>query len=407
MVRKVLSILLSMVLILALSASSAEAQAEYKRGVEYYQQRNYRAAIQCFETAVQRNAGDQNAYYYEALSYQQLGDLPHATQLYSTITSKFPGSQAAQLSTQALQRLPAASTTFEHLTRDSRSAFVQPRRRGVASMNASEEEWVALPDEAKVPFRRSTGGNLFVQVSVNNRPMEVVFDSGASTCTFSKTSLEAAGIRVKPEGPVTAMHGVGSAEVPCYPMVIDLELGPIKRHMPVMVAEAQIPPLLGQTFFNAYQWMIDNQAGSIHFVKKGRYGSATANTRHDDPVDTINIPFTVSGNNLVVRAMVNGHPCSMFFDTGAEGMCFSYEAAMMCGIDIDKSRVIANRGVGGTAFGYEGTVDRIELGSVLKTNMQVTVLVQGAPALPLLGQPFFRDKRFTIDNERHLIKFVH
>jgi hypothetical protein len=62
--------------------------------------------------------------------------------------------------------------------------------------------------------------------------------------------------------------------------------------------------------------------------------------------------------------------------------------------------------VGGTAVGYEFDVDEIELGGVRKSHIPVTVFIIGGPPLPLLGQPFIRDRRYTIDNDKHVIQFA-
>jgi hypothetical protein len=188
--------------------------------------------------------------------------------------------------------------------------------------------------------------------------------------------------------------------------LVDIRVGDIERRMPVMICdESSVPPLLGETFFNGYRYDIDNQGGFIHFMKK-----TGSKTRFADGYDTVDVPFEIENNNMVVRAKLNGIPCRMFFDTGAATCCLPYSVAAQCGIEIrnnPEAKAMMTGGVGGSGLSFEVPCETLELGPVRKTNFPVVVMVQGGPPLPLLGQTFFRDRRYTIDNDKHVIKFVH
>jgi clan AA aspartic protease (TIGR02281 family) len=188
-------------------------------------------------------------------------------------------------------------------------------------------------------------------------------------------------------------------------MIADITVGDMTRRIPIMVQD-DLPtdPLLGESFFNGFRYEIDNRAGFIHFVKTE---GGTTKARIFEPTDVVAVPFTPAGNNMVVMAEVNGKPCEMYFDTGASGICFSTMSAMLLGIRIPAdARPVMSGGVGGATTGYAFTIERIKLGPILKTNVPITVIQSGLP-LPLLGQTFFGDRRFTIDNDKHVIKFAH
>jgi clan AA aspartic protease (TIGR02281 family) len=128
---------------------------------------------------------------------------------------------------------------------------------------------------------------------------------------------------------------------------------------------------------------------------------------HDyESTDVVKIPFQPQGNDLMVQVKINGHPTAMYFDTGAQTISLSYFTAAALGIRIPSdAQPVVSGGVGGRVGGVRVYVDRIELGPLIKTNVPVTLLMGVSP--PLLGQPFFSDRKFTIDNDNHTINFAH
>src|SRR5262249_48160884 len=147
---------------------------------------------------------------------------------------------------------------------------------------------------------------------------------------------------------------------------------------------------------------IDNQAGLIAFSKKG-----AGVVDRDTPLDSVAVPFTKAGNSMVVDVEVNGQPYPFYFDTGASGNVMSMIDAKRLGIAIgEDAEMVVSRGVGGTMPGFNIKLERMRLGPILKTNVPVTVLMLG-PDRPLLGQTFFGDRQFTIDNDKGVIRFFH
>jgi hypothetical protein len=59
-------------------------------------------------------------------------------------------------------------------------------------------------------------------------------------------------------------------------------------------------------------------------------------------------------------------------------------------------------GVGANSPVIEFNVDSIALGDVVKRNVLIWV---GGSGACLLGQNFFKDRRYVIDNEKKLIRF--
>jgi len=407
------AISLNLVLFGSLFAGAANAgEPNFDRARQLYAEGRFQPALAYLDKALSANGSNPTVYYYKALTLQRLGRMSEAMQWYANIRRSFPGTAEAQLANSVLSPRAASSSApagAAPTTRAGGPPTADASTNAVAfnpyGGNASSNELASLPDEAKVPFSRAIGGHLYINAFVNNRPMQMLFDTGASTCLFGKNQFSAAGVSPQLTSNQSRMNGVGSKVTTTTEGIVDLRVGDISRHMQVMVAdELGTPPLLGETFFNGYRYDIDNQGGFIHFMKKSSSGGRSAY----DPIDTVNVPFQQAGNNMVVRAKVNGTECPMYFDTGAGGVVFSQMAAASVGLHIPSdARPVQSGGVGGVAFGYQFEVDRLELGPVVKTHLPVTVLMTGGPPLPLLGQPFFHDRRFTIDNEAHVIKFVH
>ena len=243
---------------------------------------------------------------------------------------------------------------------------------------------------------------MFVNVQINGRPAEVMFDTGASTCLFGKEQLNNIGVIGYESTGKGSAAGVGSGTLSFDRANLRVTLGDITKTINTAVSsKMNTPSLLGQDFFSDFRYEIDTAGGVIHFQRKG--------ARHYEALDTINIPFRTAGKEILVTARVNGRDCEMIFDTGAYNNCFTvaqWQGQLGQSIPSDAKMVMAS-GVGGNTRGFQFRADRIELGAVMKTNVEVVVIESPSPPLPLLGQEFFKDKRFSIDNDAHVIRFVH
>jgi predicted aspartyl protease len=377
--------------------------------IKQYERQDYNTALIAFKQ-VRAKEAQPTALYYEALCLQHLGNQSKAIEIYRQIVVNYSATKEAQLATGYLQQLSGQSAVLtysqQQTANGASSANVNPSsiQNEIANARVTEHNSTSydhLPDTATVPFSRGVNNHIFVNALINGRPMKVMFDTGAASCFFGRSELNNAGVSYVPTGETAAVRGVGSQTVRCDQADLEITLGDITRKTTCLIAvpSAHTEPLIGQTFFKDFRYDIDTTAGVIHFRKKG--------SRNREAYDTINIPFTEAGNNIVVTAKVNGIECPMFFDTGAFGNLFSFGVWRQMGLSIPSdAEMVVTKGVGGFARGYRFKVGRIELGSIIKTNVEV-VVSQSAPPIPLLGQTFFKDKQFSIDNENHVIRFVH
>jgi clan AA aspartic protease (TIGR02281 family) len=391
-----------------------KGEAQYNKngdlqtGMGLYKSGDYKAALQCFQN-INVPQSQSTVLYYQALCSQQLGNGTNALKLYRRIVATYPKSQEAQLASQYLDKL-GSTTGSSHISGRS-GALTLPNSSstgptgssgsGSTGSNANASIYSSknqLPDSCGVPFHRGRAGHMLMNATVGGRTMEVMFDTGAAYCYFGRNQLESIGAKIIPTGQHVHPTGVGGT-VDAEICLAEVQLGDIVQTVPLMVAtKTDITPLLGQNFFNPFQYDIDTSAGIVHFSKKG-------SSRRSEGFDTMNVPFTRVGNELQVVASVNGHETTAFFDTGAFGTMFSMSAARSMGLSIPHdARPMMVSGVGGGSIAFRFRVDRVALGPVQKQNMEIVV----APSCPmsLIGQDFFKDKRFTIDNEAQVIKFA-
>ncbi len=240
-----------------------------------------------------------------------------------------------------------------------------------------------------------------VKASINGHPIEMTFDTGASTTVVGLKHWMAMGFP-RPSGAATGRsYGIGGG-VDQWTEEVEITVGKITKHMPINIAEKLASdPLLGETFFGDFQYNIDNRAGYIHFFKKGHNSAASA-----IPYNSIDIPFHNAGNNMVVRGKVNGRDQDFFFDTGANGCHFSTMHLAALGIRIPSDAQMGySIGVAGRSLTWMFPVDTIEVGDLKKTNFRISVSQDMVP-YPLLGQSFFGDRKYVIDNDRKLIRFI-
>jgi clan AA aspartic protease (TIGR02281 family) len=320
-----------------------------------------------------------------------MGDYARAKDRYRQILTAFPNTPAAEMATEAIKQLDPG--LYRRLT------GVSPAALPSGGEHAASDP--SLPESARLYFNKQ-GESLIVDGEVNNRSIKMVFDTGAETCVFGKNHLQQLGI-TPPSGPPDGMaSGVGSAGVvKTWNMKTTLKVGGItRRNFPVTVQEVlPTDPLLGQTFFSDYTYVIDNGAHSIAFHKRGHSASTTNNAYA--------VPFTREGKEMIVNVEVNGKGCPMIFDTGAEGTAFSADQVRKLGISIpDDAETQMSTGIGGTTTGVAFNVERMKLGPIEKRNIKIGVVDASNMPRPLLGQNFYGDWQYTIDNSAKMIHFL-
>ena len=358
----------------------AYSSADYDNGVRLYKSGKYSEAVAYFDREVSSNPSDSNALYYAADCYLRLGESARAVILYNAIIEKFPQSVAARYARRALFSV-SRSLSNGHAP-DSNLSSASPDN---------------IPDSQVVPFSREQSGHLVVSCMINGRPQRMIFDTGASVCVATGSQMQSLGISIPADAPSGLATGV-SGTVKTRLMPATIQMGDIKRQVTMSIME-ELPtlPLLGESFFGAYQYIIDNASGCIRFMKPG-----TANV----PDDTINIPFVRRGDELELTARINDVDVKLFFDTGAEMTVVP--ASVIAATNPSQWTLKGygtSSGVGGTGTCRQYQVKSIEVGSIRNYDFKLVVVDNLPIAHGLLGQDFFAHRKFIIDNDRSVIRF--
>ncbi len=145
------------------------------------------------------------------------------------------------------------------LTRIRPGAVQNRTKRGVASY--SREQNV-------VPF--TFGGNtMYVTVKVNGRECEMIFDTGAANVVFSDKSMGALGLNVPIHSSRQTSAGVGGKREGYGFSLDEVQLGSVvkNRVRASMAGYSAIPkPLLGYSFLEGTDFVVDNEAKVIRFA---------------------------------------------------------------------------------------------------------------------------------------------
>jgi len=369
----------------------------YQQGVLQFKQGAYPQACNSFAQAVKKSPSDSNAAYYYALSLQYCKRFAEAKSAYSGVISRFPGTPAAYLALKALNGFQGGA---------------QNRPGQVLSQGSSQSDdsrdpsLDTFPDECYVPFE-AVDNTLFINASVNRRPIKMIFDTGAELCAFGNNHLAELGIPIPKGKPSGQCVGVGERGVQDYWNIpVEVTVGAITRRKFVISSQRQLDgePLLGQTFFQDFRYTIDNGANTIHFVRKNKAGLYRGN---NNARDTNAVPFRRVGNEMVVEISINGRRTNMIFDTGAAVTCLTLQQLKELGLSIpeDAENGIIN-GVAGPSPAKIFNVQRMQCGPIDMRDAQIYVPLTEKMGLGLLGQTFYQSWQYTIDYERGVINFL-
>jgi|GEM_PF-217390 Predicted aspartyl protease len=425
-------VLLPLAGVVSLIPQPVQAQ-EFNKGVAAYKAGKYKEAIQNFQVALSKRPNDSTIYYYIATCYHQLKDLPHAKSYYIEAIN-FGGLNA--VGKNAIRGLSAIDpTTAKSLYRQlavmhgiaAPDAASQPMSASTRTVSGSSSRVVTsartseslgqliAPQESRIPVTKTDNGAAIVQAQLNGRSIAMLYDTGAENCAFGMNHLKELGIN-----PPTGAHtgyamGIGDGgQQKTWHMRASLRVGQIERKdFPISVQE-HMPgdPLLGQTFFRDFRYEIDNQASAIRLVRTDT--AAVAATARSSSIysgasssSSKDVPFRKEGNEIIVDVMVNGRPIPMIFDTGADNITFAPQHLQSVGVKVPEDAEDAiSEGIAGQTKVKKFNVSRIQLGPIIKQDVPISAL-EGHTSLPhpLLGQTFFGNWKFAIDNANHLIKF--
>lgn len=421
MKRESLILSLSLALAMGLSAFCHPAFAETKlqEGVRLYNAKQYKEAAAALDLYLNQNPKDSYAAYYAALSHQQSGNMNKARQYYRVTATVAPESQIGGYAKSILMKLDpsfaaaqaGASTGSSNGTSSSGTSSngtSAAGKTGTASPgNAPATIDPKLPKECDVRCQKE-GGSIWVNTSVNGKPIRMVFDTGAPGVCLGKNQLEELGIQ-PPDGAPSGQTGgsSNSSAIDYWLMNATVKVGNLERVVPVTVLEHNAScPLLGQIFFKEFDYTIDQGAGNIHFRQKALGPQGSIRNAYSMPFE-----FRKAGNRIVVTAEINGRPGQFIFDTGNSASAISFHSikqAEKYGARVpDDAEVGSHGGVSGSGRVRIFIVGRVKMGPIDRANVEVSANEQGNDdELPLLGEPYWQDYQYTIDMNQKKIHFV-
>jgi len=389
-------------------ASSLPGQTADSRsqGSVLYKQGKYAEAARVFEAVCQSPSADPNTLYYYALSLHQSGSFEKARRAYQRCAQQYPSSPAGRLASQALSAFQTPGRVSSGSSMGGGTGIGGGYRGGGYGAAGGGNE--NLPESAKIYFKPDSANQMIVDAYVNNRPIKMLFDTGADGCAFGKNHLRELGMPMPTGKAAYKSQGVGDGgtqdtwEVPAT-----VRVGIIERKIMIGVQE-NLPgePLLGQNFFNAFTYTIDKGSSSIQFNRKQR-AIAGSSRGGGGALDRNSVPFEKFGNSIMVTAMVNGRSCKMIFDTGATGTVFAPGDIKALGIEIPPdAEPEVHQGIAGDTRGVGFEIQRMTLGPIDRPNFHISVINGMATGNPLIGRSFLGEWQYTIDNDARIIHFL-
>jgi len=383
---------------------SAALADDYSQGMAYFKARDYKNASTSFRKAIFDRPGDANCFYYYALSCHYAKDYKNAQVGYLEIIQRYPQSDAAARAQQALATLSpglidsVTATPRPSTGGGSRSAGAVSTYGGSSGSSGGTSGDI-IPAASLVNFDLENN-HMVVEAAFNGRHMKVIFDTGAEMILMGKNHLAQMGLP-EPRGETIARSRGSDGRVEeVWGQKMDVTVGGVTRKniMVHISPHMDTMPLLGLPFVQGMNYAVENNA--IRFSSK----SGTATASHGSEYNAV--PYTMQGRTMVVQAKVNGKDTAMCLDTGAASTLFSKSQAAALGINVsDEPETMLGSGVGGAITGRYATLGSIVLGPVQQRDFRIGVSESNHSPYPLLGKDFWEGRRWSVDEERHLIHF--
>jgi len=384
------------------------ANASFDSGISSYQKRDFRGALTHFAAAQKAGFQTDNAMYYQALCWQNLGNLQNAKTVFGEIVRCYPSSAAAQ---QAQVALNGLSPTLATAAGD--SSWITNKSSGPTKLDPTDW-YMGYKVLSEVPYANTRQG-MVLNVMINGKMVPAIWDTGAHGMHFDKSLLVAHGVDISKSHKAGRAIGVGG-EVQVYEFDADVVVGRESARIPVSYVdddgakraggEHQPIGLIGEDFFGKYVYEVDPRSRVIRFLKK-------TTVDHQHPADqsrqnayrSMGEPFIWSNGLILVTPKVNGRECDMYLDTGCSTTAFSDK--QMGRVDISRpadSGYGKSGGVGGSRDSYFFKVSSIVLGPASVRDLQVSVVINSGISAPLLGQSFWGQLRYIVDPEHQIIR---
>ncbi len=135
---------------------------------------------------------------------------------------------------------------------------------------ASVNRFATARGTIEIPFDIARDGHhLVVHAFVNKKPYDMIFDTGASDVVFGFGDFKRLNIPLPDRAADFLSHGVAGT-TNTWKETVDLQLGSIKKEdFPVSLVESEKMgmPLLGQSFFGSYKFMVDQAKHVIRLTE--------------------------------------------------------------------------------------------------------------------------------------------
>lgn len=394
----------------------AAVATEFDDGMKALKERRFAEATKLLQRAWWTTQTDPEALYYLAVSEHYQGLTGNALTHYQILLTRYPQNQHCKAALQAISGIslnPGSvdSQNYPKVGKPAASSRVNTiQTYGAGSLSRSRTiapSTYSLPERATI-LCENHDRQLRVDCFINNRPIKMVFDTGATGVVIGKNQLEEMGIKT-PEGDPSGLSG-GSAidgSQPFWMIKADLKVATIFRPaFPIKVISYNSgPPLLGQSFIQDFDYVIDASAGVIRLTRKGAANNPARATLPQ--TQSSSVPFRWEGAKMVVNVDVNGRPYPMYFDTGnsAAAITFALTDVKALNLNTDESEGAITGGVTGTGSALKFKVKRLKLGPIEKFDVPVLANFS-ALERPLVGQQMYEGFEYTVDNDAKLIRFI-
>lgn len=390
--------------------AAGEPADDLSKGMQLTKQGKYRDAV----LLLQRAPDSATKYYYQGVCYYQLHHNTDAKQLFFAVTERYPNTVEARMAVNMLRKVdpgfvpmsspaPTRSMPEASISKPAQQSHMykvpESSERAAAAVSPdAPSDLEKLPEQARIFYTPAPSGHMIVDASINGHPYKCMFDTGAPGLLFGKNTLRTMGIPV-PQGPATtSVSGWAGVRLPAWEMNLTVKVGGLERTLSATVQEElNIPPLIGYSFVQGYQYEIDDKAKCMMLKKEGN-NQQTLNNLYD-------VPCQVVGTKPIVAADINGRRASAFFiDTGAANTIINPATAAALGVEIPADAQVTYAGGVGGSSAYRIVPVDLRLGPVIRKEFQVLI---GGHAGNAIGQDFLQGWRFTIDEKKGFVRFFH
>lgn len=400
--------------ILMVSAGQARADEALNKAIKLTNEGKYAESI-----AFLRQSSDKRTQatrlYYSGYCYHKLGDLANAHNVFTLLLRSYPNSREAQMAAAFLQQMssrgtddsPNKSATSANGSKPqlaeisaSRERESSPSQQTNDDSDDAPKDLANIPDTSKIYFSSGEQGHMFVDAYVNGRPLKCMFDTGATGFTLGFNHLRQCGLPIPTGNPEGINTGWAGKAVPIWYMDVNLKMGPITRKIRAKVQEEMsMEPLIGYAFMKGLKYEIDSKGKCMIVTKPTAKGATGAqdNRLYDIPCRMINtkavVPVRI--NNKVIPAIV---------DTGSNATIINAATAAQIGIEIPADAPTEYGGGIGGVTSFRIVEMDLRFGPISKQSFPVRI---GGNSGNAIGQDFLAGWRFTIDQEKSMLRFYH